>query len=319
MKSGFDYAHLPHTHLYEGPLTEHELICSYRHLILALHSALRIYSISSSLLVRSLPLETASGRKAVVTGFSMSPTYPNHIYVSTSRGRLEIWDWIEGTKIQRWEFESEINALATISTSLAEDKSDIIYMIEKKYGKWRIKLFELVKGAEPSKTDNQTKVLYECEHQISSLRVLHEGRVVVAISGKCLVIGTAKGEVAAGSYMWMEFTSPDWLTCLDARESSKESISAKSKKEKPKANAASKSNPAIDVVVGDIKGVMFIHSDLLNRLIPDDEADKSTRLEHLVRGASRRRHWHREAVHSVKWSLDGERQRSISCRYKIAY
>ncbi|KAI9764862.1 MAG: hypothetical protein M1840_008008 [Geoglossum simile] len=275
-----------------------------KHLILALHSALRIYSISNSLLVRSLPLETSSGKKAVVTGFSMSPTYPNHIYVSTSRGRLEIWDWVEGTKLQRWEFESEINALATISASLAEGKSDIIYMIEKKYEKWRIKLFELVKGAEPSKTGNQTKVLYECEHQISSLKVLHEGRVVVAISGKCLVVGTAKGEATGGSYVWMEFTSPDWLTCLDARESSKE-VSAKAKKEKTKTSVALKSSPAIDVVVGDIKGVIFIHSDLLNRLIPDNEADKSTRLEHLVRGVSRRRHWHREAVHSVKWSLDG--------------
>ncbi|KAI9785919.1 MAG: hypothetical protein M1839_008185 [Geoglossum umbratile] len=276
-----------------------------KYIVIALNSALRIYSSSTSLLVRSLPLETSSSRKTVVTGFSMSPTYPNHIYVSTSRGRLEIWDWIEGTKIQRWEFESEINALAIVSASPTENKSDIIYMIEKKYEKWRIKLFELVKGADPSKTDNQTKVLYECEQQISSFKVLHEGRVVVATSGKRLVVGTTKGEITAGSYVWMEFTSPDWLTCLDVRESSKESISAKGKKEKLKAGVASKSSPAIDVVIGDIKGVIYVHSDLLNRLIHDHEADRSARLGHLVRGASRRRHWHREAVHSVKWSLDG--------------
>ncbi|KAH0542970.1 hypothetical protein FGG08_002658 [Glutinoglossum americanum] len=273
-----------------------------KYLILALPSALRIYSSSTSLLVRSLPLESSSSRKTAIIGFNISPTSPNHIYVFTSRGRLEIWDWIEGTKIQRWEFQSEIRALAITSASLAENKSDIIFMVEKKYEKWRIKLFELVKDTKPSETDNQTKVVYECQQQILNLRVLYEGRVVVATSGKCLVVGTAKGEVTDGSYVWIEFTSSDWLTCLDVRESSEE---PKSKREKSSKGGSLKWSPAIDVVVGDIKGAIFVHSDLLNRLIPSDQRDKSTRLEHVIRGASRRRHWHREAVHSVKWSLDG--------------
>jgi NET1-associated nuclear protein 1 (U3 small nucleolar RNA-associated protein 17) len=211
---------------------------------------------------------------------------------------------MEGTKLQRWEFESKINALAAISASPAENKPDIIFLVERKYKKWRIKLFGLTGDTKPSKTDNQTKVLYECQQQISNLKVLHDGRVVVATTGKCLVVGTAIGEATAGSYVWTELTSPDWLTCLDVQESSKEPILSKSR-EKLKMSGKSGPNPTIDIVVGDIKGTIFVHHDLLNRLIPDHQKGEPARLDRLARGASRRRHWHREAVHSVKWSLDG--------------
>ncbi|KAH0559865.1 hypothetical protein GP486_003613 [Trichoglossum hirsutum] len=275
-----------------------------RYLFLALPSALRIYSSATSLLARSLSLETSSSRGAMITAFILSPTSHNYVYVSTSRGRLEIWDWTEGKKLQRWEFESDINALAVASPSPAEDKTDVIFLVEKKYEKWRIKLFELTRDAKQSKTGNQTKVLYECQQQISNLKVLHEGQVVVATSGKCLVVGTAIGDATTGSYVWTEFTSPDWLTCLDARESSKEPISSKSK-EDLKVRGNRKTNPAIDLVVGDIKGAIFVHHDILNRLVADHRKGASVRPEHLARGASRRWHWHREAVHSIKWSLDG--------------
>jgi NET1-associated nuclear protein 1 (U3 small nucleolar RNA-associated protein 17) len=57
----------------------------------------------------------------------------------------------------------------------------------------------------------------------------------------------------------------------------------------------------VDLVVGDVQGVIFLHNDLLAKLFLQSLDGKTPGIN-LV---PRKLHWHRQAVHAVKWSLDG--------------
>jgi NET1-associated nuclear protein 1 (U3 small nucleolar RNA-associated protein 17) len=59
----------------------------------------------------------------------------------------------------------------------------------------------------------------------------------------------------------------------------------------------------VDVVVGDVKGAIFVHNDLLRNLIGSQKS--MTDDQHPIDLIPRKLHWHRKAVHCVKWSLDG--------------
>lgn len=60
--------------------------------------------------------------------------------------------------------------------------------------------------------------------------------------------------------------------------------------------------PVVDVVVGDVHGMLFLHSDLLRNLVNIKKADAGPAIN-LV---PQKMHWHRQAVNTVKWSLDGK-------------
>ncbi|KAI9872810.1 MAG: hypothetical protein M1830_001174, partial [Pleopsidium flavum] len=71
--------------------------------------------------------------------------------------------------------------------------------------------------------------------------------------------------------------------------------------EKPKSRKPS-SQSSIDIVAGGVKGGIYIYRDLLERLIQKERLAQTGRALDL---SASLHHWHREAVSTVKWSLDG--------------
>jgi len=76
----------------------------------------------------------------------------------------------------------------------------------------------------------------------------------------------------------------------------------KAKKPQQKIQALS-SDQTLDVVIGGAKGMIFVYEDLLNNLVQSERASKAS--EPAADLKPRILHWHRQAVGTVRWSLDG--------------
>ncbi len=161
----------------------------------------------------------------------------------------------------------------------------------------------LLGGAEAANTDLVT--LRKNPRPLTSLKVYENGRVVIVTSGSSLMIGITEKPNATPlrdvSYSWREVQCPEWITCLDVQ------IKHPGKGLKKTKLTKSASQGAINIAVGGLKGSIFIFDDLLRKL---EEAERQSN-----KGAniiSQRKHWHRNAVLSVKWSTDGT-YRTIYC------
>jgi hypothetical protein len=177
-------------------------------------------------------------------------------------------------------------------------KRDIVVTTEKQDEGWRISVHE------PSALGNsliiQSRVIYTSSKQIQMIKVTREGGVIVAASEERILLGTLKsldfGSIDKIRYEFRIFESTDYLCSMDIRVSKRNSSSGREASKLEKTSI-------VDVVVGDAKGAIFIHNDLLGNLIrsqtPSAEGANAINL------IPRKLHWHRKAVNSVKWSLDG--------------
>ncbi|KZF21962.1 WD40 repeat-like protein [Xylona heveae TC161] len=265
-----------------------------KYLFVANETAVHIYSTATSLLVRALVI----GGTTVVTGYALSPTKPNTLYVSTLSGLIYHWDWVEGEKLGRWEIGSDIFGLA-VAPMPSQPHQDIVYTVDKKQ-KWMLTAHKLMSGIEASKTELAT--LYRSTNPITSLRIVQGGRVIVATSGDRLLVGFSEAFQSPSlqelSYVFREISSSEWITCIDIRESSGERQSGGKKAKSQQGNRA----PSVDIVVGGLQGAIFVHEDLLNKMI---QMERPSTGRETFKITPRKLHWHREAVNTVKFSLDG--------------
>ena len=148
------------------------------------------------------------------------------------------------------------------------------------------------------KTDLGT--LLRSEEPFTSLRILEEGGVVIATAGHKIFIGTTDNPTPPVlkdiSYVWWEIECTEWITCIDTRI--RQDLESQENNKDPVKGKVS----AIDVVVGGLKGAMFIYEDILRRVKSRDSSKKTATEDSLM---PRKLHWHRNAVASVKWSADG--------------
>lgn len=246
----------------------------------------------------------AIGYRSPISAYSLSTTNPNILFVSTFAGTIYKWDWIEGKKLARWDVSSQITRLATAAMPNADE--DTVYTIDKsdKKCKWMVTAHKLMAGNQASGTELST--LCKSQEPITGLQVLEGGRILVATSGKRLMIGLRKDlnqtSLATTTYTWRETILPEYITCFDVRlpVPPTQLLSAGSETLKNR-NVASKSS--VDIVVGNVKGEIYIYKDLVSILTQRERPD---RLGNPAAFAASLQHWHREAVSTVKWSRDGK-------------
>jgi NET1-associated nuclear protein 1 (U3 small nucleolar RNA-associated protein 17) len=177
-------------------------------------------------------------------------------------------------------------------------RRDIVFTTEiRKDGGWRITANELAPPNGPIKTD--AKTIYTSNQRTSYLKTANEGSVIVAASEKKVLIGrlrsTDYATVDKIKYEFFSFASIDRISCLDVR------VRERPGTEELKSSKMRRT-PIVDVVVGDVKGTIFVHNDILANLI----RSQSGTLPAGISLIPRKLHWHRQAVHTVKWSLDGK-------------
>lgn len=252
-----------------------------------------VYATSTSLLIRTL----STSRSGSITGFTISPNQPSHVYVCISSGIIEQWDWVEGNRIGKWNISSQILDL-TIAKSLAPaSQSDIVYTVDRK-GQWMITAHRLQIG---NKTELYT--LLKSTTPITHFKVCEGGEYIVASAGQRLMVGITYEPnppvLRELSYTWREIECSEYITSLDARINNVNTapIDARSSKS---ASSGSRGPRSLNITLGGLQGSIFIYQDLLGKLIRKEEKRPNA-----TAPVAQLLHWHRNGVGAVKWSMDG--------------
>ncbi|KAL2755054.1 hypothetical protein ACRALDRAFT_1077183 [Sodiomyces alcalophilus JCM 7366] len=273
------------------------------HLILTYQTSIQVYSVSDSLLVRKIPLPLVRDgeRKPIplVVATCLSPIEPDFIWVACSDGRIWKVNWRHGTKPDDTLHTKSQTALDMCVAPVTLNKSavDVLYVSEKRREAGLIAAYCRKNGSHlVSKTLFETK---QPDQEIHLLRSTDNGSVLVGAHAEGLVVGTIQvGSAKDGLDLESEFYSfetSDIVCTLDVRSSPRKQATSTPKKQSGKVKSE-----IIDVVTGGARGAMFIYNDLLNKL-HNLRGSKSKKEEIQARKV----HWHRRAVHTVKWSRDG--------------
>ncbi|KAI9668978.1 MAG: hypothetical protein M1829_005206 [Trizodia sp. TS-e1964] len=267
-----------------------------KYIILALPSSIQIYSTQTSLLARSLRVNTSE-----IIAYAHSLVNPNALYSATSSGLLVLWNWVNGEKLAKWNLKWAINALAITTIKLLDQDLDLLFTTEAEQDTWFITGHTFLPGSNAS----ERVQIYKSKSPIINLKVVADGSVILATTGSTLALGLRKPVSIASlsdvQYKWYPIYFPDIITTADIKVS--RNNSSKSHGLKSKILNVSGEHVSVDVVVGDIKGVIYVYHDLLNNIIQQLGDIRNPRER--VNFYSSRLHWHREAVRSAKWSLDG--------------
>ena len=234
-----------------------------------------------------------------ISAFAFSSTTQSHIYLSTIAGTIEKWDWIEGLRLSRWRLSSSIYRLVTAKQNPGDAVDDLVYTIDRQgKGPWLLSVHRLAGICDGTKTD--VKILLTTQQALSAVKVLENGRVIVATSGSQLMIGSSNEPALFPlkdvSYRWRIIECPEVIVGTDIRVRPSEKIQKMSK------GGNLNSNP-MNIVVGGLKGSIHIYEDLLRKVI---KRDRHAGKESSAEITSRRLHWHRNAVLAIKWSADGK-------------
>ena len=256
-----------------------------KYLILAVKSAIHIYSCSTSLLVRSLNATTDSK----VTTYALSPTDANILYVGTFSGKISKWNWSTGELISTWSGPSDLLSLVPATAETSSDKQELLYTVRRSND--QKKIVSLLRISKSGSIEEQ--ILLERRYISPNLYLTRDGKILVVSAGQRMLFGAvsllAKAKGESKNTTWREISLPEDVCSMDILER------AKSESTNPK-------DPALDMVLGTRRGPILIYDDAYGKLLSKERTKESTTEDDLI---PRRLHWHRDMVNSVKWSRDG--------------
>ncbi|KAI1821278.1 WD40 repeat-like protein [Xylaria intraflava] len=272
-------------------LTEDE-----KHLILAYNTSLQVYSTSESLLLRKIQLSFSeiNGRPDQIAAVCSSVVSPNLLWVASCGGFIWLVDWTTGAGSEAHMALrcDRLHDLVVDSVKIGNNYRDVIYVSARKKQVWQITAHDV--------RDREilgSKTIFSHDAPIENLRVAQSGHAFVAYAERNIILGSRKQD--AGStfehldYEVITFDASDEITCLDVQVTSRVHLNRKSQRE---ANDV----PVVNLVIGCARGAIFAYNDLLPQL-----HFSSTPNTHQHSPQPRKYHWHRKAVHAVKWSRDG--------------
>ena len=186
--------------------------------------------------------------------------------------------------------------MTAASMESADRRRDIVFTTElRKGGGWRITANELAPPNGPVKTAART--VHTTKERVNMLKTANDGAIIVAVSGSKVLIGTLLdpefNTVDKIKYQWRIFESSEYISSFD--------VQVLERTEFKDIRKSMRKVPVVNIVVGDVKGSIFVHTDLLAKLMLSQDGA-------LPQGWSlipKKMHWHRQDVLAVKWSRDG--------------
>ncbi|KAH8732297.1 WD40-repeat-containing domain protein [Phaeosphaeriaceae sp. PMI808] len=266
-----------------------------KHLILANPKALHVYTAETSLLARVLPV----GSTGFVTAYALSSANPNLVYVADSNGLITLWNWVDGTKVGRWDIEATVRNMVVVAQPGSDE--DLVYCHESG-NRHIVNVHALRTKSHASKTE--LKQVLKMPSSITNMQVLLQGKYVVIANPDSVTVGkrlkVSKTAVQGFEYIWRELKFSKQVTACNTYFRQRE-LSDKGKR------SAEEQRDILDLAVGDEVGVIFLFEDILASFaaIESSQKNNKNRSDHAESLRPKRLHWHREAVGSVKWSLDG--------------
>ena len=268
------------------------MLMLHRYLLIAFYTCIAVYSTSTSLVIRKL--QTGKGNR--INGITICPSNQERLYVASASGGIELWDWQEARKLTQWNVKGRPAYLTAIQES--EDGGEDLVFVTSQLGDLSWQISAQAARASGSNGDMQSHTIFTQQQTLSSIRAVEHGKVIIAVSGAQLTLGvctnTGVPNLSDMKHTWHTITCPEWITSLDVRTGGDSNQKQKF--------GGLLALPSIDVVIGGLRGSIHIYQDLLNRLIDCETASQKGKTEELT---SRRLHWHRNAVLTVKWSSDG--------------
>ncbi|KAG5997043.1 hypothetical protein E4U52_005186 [Claviceps spartinae] len=276
-------------------LTEDE-----KHLIFTYNTSIQIYSVADSLLVRRIPITTLGtlsskgSTPARIVATRLSKNDAQLVWVVCSDGKVYCVNWTRSETAQP-AFQTAsgtASALIVVPAPYAALKEILVIAESDKASLMNVVAYNpILDGSEARPKSLLT--LQKQGHGLQILESSEDGQVIVGAFQDQIFFGTASG--AAGSledlkYEFFSFDSPDLITCMDLRQRQRSSGSRK---------AQSALDSPIDVIVGGARGSIYIYRDAI--------AAVTSGKQHLGKDGLdvQKHHWHRKAVHAVKWSRDG--------------
>ncbi|KAI1378796.1 sporulation protein [Hypoxylon crocopeplum] len=272
-------------------LTEDE-----KHLILAYNTSIQVYSTADSLLIRKIPLLQLNAENAweQVVSICPSPSSSNLVWVASSVGHIWLIDWTNGDG-SKSPYTLQCGLLLHMSVEHVrigpEFRDAPLISLEKK-GNWQIVICD-VRGSKLK----ASKSLLSQSTPFLNLRSVRNGNVLAASSERNVMLGTLRTQAAKSvqelEYEFFTLDCSDEIMCLDVRTTDRIHLNRKSQ-------AEAGDELVVDIAVGCARGAVYFYNDLLPQL----------RRLHNSKGhrgplQPRKYHWHRRAVHAIKWSRDG--------------
>lgn len=179
------------------------------------------------------------------------------------------------------------------STKLGSKAQDVPFISVEKGGNWHIIACD-VRGSNLV----QRKILLTQSEPILDLRSIRNGYALAASSEKDIMFGVRRSTEARNvnelKYEFFTLNGSDEIACLDTRVTDRIHLNRRSQAEVG-------NEPVVDIVVGCARGAVFFYNDIvpqLRRLYSSKGSRNSLQ--------PRKYHWHRKAVHAIKWSRDGK-------------
>lgn len=184
-------------------------------------------------------------------------------------------------------------AMVVVAAAYAEHKELAVIAESDKPSCMEVNAYQVTDGKRSSK--NLVTLKRSGEFGLHILESSNDGQYIVGAFQDRLFLGTAGSDSSSIdqlNYNFISFDAPDLVTTLDMRLSSKPAPGSK-KGQQP-------SESVVDLVVGGARGSIYLYSDALNTtkaLTKSPSAKEGLQVQ--------KYHWHRQAVHAVKWSRDG--------------
>jgi NET1-associated nuclear protein 1 (U3 small nucleolar RNA-associated protein 17) len=265
-----------------------------RYIILGLETAVHVFSITTSRLVRALETK----KKQHVTSYKLSQCNPAHLYVSTHSGNITKWDWNSGQRIRSWETTNRTFDLHICLQETSDSAKDIIFTVHQHgNGQRAISLSNPESKLSSRRLDS--KVILETSSHVEAIQPANNGKILIVRAGEKLLVGTTSelgSDFMSVDYTWREIALPAVATCFDIHE---HTPSNSSTLDQPLKEAQLS---VVDVVIGESQGSLLVYNDILNTLSQVEDAREVETETGLI---SSRLHWHRNAVKTVRWSRDG--------------
>ncbi len=267
-----------------GIFIDHDplLTADDEHLILPTQSDVRVYSQSTSLLVRRIQPRLRGEHDRMVACVQAAAT-PEHLFVATSSGDISIWDRTQGEQIRRWKSAHSLGHIVSLSSST------------------KLQRILAVHGG-PDARHTTISILdleHDSSHPVATAELLKrkglkfdtncfaDTGVIVASTRKHLLVGYCPGfavDEQYPSFYWRELLVPSEIVSFNARSVVQHRAG---------------NTPRVDIAIGLQSGEILLYEDLLFKLIGKEKKTA------IVDISARILHWHRGAVSSVKWSRDG--------------
>ncbi|KAH6687902.1 sporulation protein, partial [Plectosphaerella plurivora] len=276
-----------------------------KHLIVTQNTSLQVYSVADSHLVRQISLPIATKGKdgqnritAAIVATWLSPNEPNFVWIACSDGRVWKVDWRHGSAPEdTLTVKSDnIQDMAVCSMKLGKSFVDVLYISEAKKQECTITAYYRLKRSQLN------SVVYKSQHadqRIHLVRATSDGKYVVGASAESIIVGVVQpGEGNVLESEFYSFDTPDLVCALDLRVSPKSSAALTPKKQSKKSALFD----VVDLIIGCARGGMLVYNDVINTANAVRGAKAKPKKEEIQ---ARKFHWHRRAVHSLKWSRDG--------------